>query len=178
VTAPHVSRSALFWGFLTVSLSGFGGVLPFARRMLVERKRWLTETEFVDLLSLCQFLPGPNIVNVAVCLGARWHGPMGSLIACTGLLVAPFCLVLTLAALYTRYGEIGPVRNALAGVSAAAAGLVVATGIRMAMPYIKRRRALLFGAITFAGVALLRLPLVAVLAVMVPLSIAAAWRRP
>jgi chromate transporter len=174
----RVTRAALFWGFLTVSLSGFGGVMPFARRMLVERRKWLTEGEFVDLLSLCQFLPGPNIVNVAVCVGSRFQGPLGSLVSLAGLLIAPFALVLGLAALYTRFGNHPLVNGALAGVGAAAAGLVVAMGIRMALPFIRIRRAVLFAAVTFAAVALLRWPLYGVLALAAPLSIAAAWRRP
>jgi len=173
----RVTRTALFWGFLTVSLSGFGGVMPFARRMLVERRKWLSEGEFVDLLSLCQFLPGPNIVNVAVCVGSRFQGPTGTLVSLAGLLVAPFCLVLGLGALYSRYGNLPLVSGALGGVGAAAAGLVVAMGIRMALPYIRLPRAVLFAGVTFAAVALLRWPLLAVLAAAAPLSIAAAWRR-
>lgn len=175
---PRVTRSALFWGFLTVSLSGFGGVMPFARRMLVERRRWLSEGEFIDLLSLCQFLPGPNIVNVAVCVGSRFQGPVGALLGVAGLLVGPFCLVVALAWLYGRYGNLPLVSGALAGVGAAAAGLVVAMGIRMALPYIRVPRAVLFAVATFAMVALLRWPLYGALALAAPLSILAAWRRP
>jgi len=175
---PRVTRSALFWGFLTVSLSGFGGVMPFARRMLVERGRWLSEGEFIDLLALCQFLPGPNIVNVAVCVGSRFQGPVGALLGVAGLLVGPFCLVVALAWLYGRYGSLRLVSGALAGVGAAAAGLVVAMGIRMALPYIRVPRAVLFAMATFAMVALLRWPLCGALALAAPLSILAAWRRP
>lgn len=175
---PRVSRTELFWGFLTVSLSGFGGVMPFARRMLVERRRWLTEREFLDLLGLCQFLPGPNIVNMSICVGSRFQGGAGAAIACGGLLIAPFCLVLALGALYSRFGELTAVRGALGGLGAAAAGLVVSTGLRMLWPYRRSGHAMAFAAMTFVAVALLRWPLHWVLLVLAPLSIAVAWRRP
>ena len=62
---PSVSLAALFAGFFRIGMIGFGGVLPWARRMLVEQRKWLTAQEFTDLLALCQFLPGPNVVNLA-----------------------------------------------------------------------------------------------------------------
>ncbi len=65
----RISTLQLFLGFLKIGLSGFGGVMPFARRMLVEEQRWLTEVEFLDVLSLSQFLPGPNVVNVSIIVG-------------------------------------------------------------------------------------------------------------
>ena len=74
-------------------MSGFGGVLPWARRMLVEKRGWLAPEEFNEVISLCQFLPGPNIVNVAVCIGSRFHGARGAFVAFMGLVLAPFALV-------------------------------------------------------------------------------------
>src|SRR5579863_2491216 len=98
---------ALFMAFLGVGLSGFGGVLPFARRMLVEKRAWLSGEAFNETLALCQTLPGPNIVNVSVVVGARFAGPAGALAAVTGLMAAPVAIVLVLASLYGRYGEMG-----------------------------------------------------------------------
>src|SRR5579883_667798 len=85
-----VGLGELFLGFLSVSLSGFGGVLPWAHRTLVEERRWMREAEFLDMLSLCQFLPGPNIVNVSIYVGSRYHGPLGAAVAFSGLMLAPF----------------------------------------------------------------------------------------
>ncbi|MEY4592333.1 MAG: chromate transporter subunit, partial [Pseudomonadota bacterium] len=76
---------ALFLGFSTVGLSGFGGVLPFARRMLVERRQWLSGEEFNSLMGMCQFLPGPNVVNLAVCVGRRFAGVSGAISGVLGL---------------------------------------------------------------------------------------------
>jgi chromate transporter len=93
-------------GFSSVGLSGFGGVLPFARRMLVEEKRWMTAEEFNTQLGLCQFLPGPNVINLAVVVGKRYQGLAGAIVAPFGLLAGPFVIVLLLALLYDRYGNL------------------------------------------------------------------------
>ena len=164
----------LFLRFTQVSLSGFGGVLPFARRMLVEERRWLSPEEFTDVLSLCQLLPGPNIVNVAVCVGARHHGVRGAVAAFAGLMTAPFFIVLALGALYTEYGRLPAVSAPFRGISAAAAGLVVAMGLKMATSRRLRSAMALFALITFIGIALMRLPLVVFLLGAAPLSVAAA----
>ena len=71
---PHVSAFALFLTFSRITLSSFGGAMFWARRALVERQRWLTEQEFVELLSLGQLLPGPNVLNLTVMVGYRFAG--------------------------------------------------------------------------------------------------------
>jgi len=171
-TAPPPSLAVLFTGFLSVGLLGFGGVLPLARRMIVERRRWLSSAEFTDLLSLCQFLPGANIVNLSVALGGRWHGPVGSVAALAGLLAAPVVVVIALGAVYLRWRGVPVVAHGFAGLSAAASGLVLATAIRIAGPIRRRPRAVLVAAVSLAALALLRLPLLWVLLVLVPASIA------
>lgn len=168
----------LFLAFLWVGLSGFGGVLPFARRMLVERRAWLSETQFNETLALCQTLPGPNIVNVSIVVGSRFAGPAGSIAAVTGLMAAPVAIVIVLAMLYDRYGAVGRLPALIAGLGAAASGLVAATAAKMALPIIRTRplSAAPFIALAFIGVGLIKLPLVWVLVALAPFSIAAAWR--
>jgi chromate transporter len=181
VTAPQaaVGASALFLGFLKIGLSGFGGVMPFARHMIVEEQRWLTEIEFLDVLSLSQFLPGPNIVNVSVIIGRRFRGVIGSVAACTGLMLMPLVIVLALATLYAQFAEIARVREAFSGVSASASGLILATALKLARPLKQYRWQIGVCAVAFVGIALVRVPLVWLLAVLCPLSIAIAWwRRP
>jgi chromate transporter len=124
------------------------------------------------VLSLCQFLPGANICNVAVALGGRWYGPLGSVVALLGLLAAPIGVVIALGAVYLRYRGEPPVAHAFAGLSAAASGLVLATAIRIAGPLRSRPRALVVAGVAFAALALLRLPLLLVLVVLIPASIA------
>lgn len=172
--APR-STGELFFAFMKLGLQGFGGVLPVARHALVEDYRWLTMQEFTDIVSRCQALPGPNIVNVSICIGGRYFGVRGSIAASAGLLGAPFVLLLVLAALYSGYAQVPAVQNALRGVSAVAAGLILGTALRMAAsPRLRTWRAL-FGVAAFAAVSWLRLPLALVLAAIVPLSIGAAW---
>jgi chromate transporter len=169
----------LFVAFLTVGLSGFGGVLPFARRMLVDDRAWLSEAGFNENLALCQTLPGPNIVNLSVVVGSRFAGPQGAVAAVTGLMAAPVAIVLVLASLYARFGSSGRAQALIAGLGAAAAGLVAATAAKMAWPLIRKRPVSTtpFLILVFLAVGLLRLPLVWVLLALSPFSIAAAWGR-
>jgi chromate transporter len=169
------TKRSLFLGFLAVGLQGFGGVLPFARRMLVEQKEWLSEREFTEVLSLSQFLPGPNIVNVSIIVGNRFRGPLGAAAATLGLMLMPFIIVLVLAALYARFDDIAAVRGATNGVSAAATGLILATGFRMAQQLKGIPWNIVMCALTFIAIALLRVPLLWVLAALAPVSIVLAW---
>jgi len=180
VAAPELSISApprlfaLFAAFARMSLSGFGGVLVFARRGIVEQHRWMTAEEFNETFALCHFLPGPNIVNLSVVFGSRFRGVPGGIAAFAGLVGPPVVIVTILAVLYERFGEIDALRRILAGVSCAAVGLLISVVFRMMMPLIKKRD--LFGvavmAAVFTAIGVLRLPLPAVLLVAIPLSIA------
>ena len=165
---------ALSVAFAQMSLAGFGGVLVFARRAIVDRHRWMTADEFNETYALCHFLPGPNVVNLSVVFGSRFRGIPGSLAAFTGLLGPPVLIVTILAALYARYGEIDALRRILAGVSCAAVGLLISAVFRMATPLVKRRDlvGLALLAAVFIAIGLARLPLQAVLLVAIPLSIA------
>jgi chromate transporter len=174
--APPPSRRELFLRFLIVGMQGFGCVLPFARRMLVEQRRWVSEREFIEVLSLSQFLPGPNIVNVSIIVGSRFRGASGAVAAVLGLMLMPFLIVLALAALYAQFAAIEAVRGATNGVSAAATGLVIATAIKMAQPLKGVAWQIAMGILTFVAIGLLRVPLLWALAVLAPLSIAIAWR--
>jgi chromate transporter len=151
-------------------------VLPFARRMVVEDRRWMTAEEFNDAFALCQFLPGPNIVNFAV-VGARFGGGRGAALALAGVLGPPMLVVMVLGALYARFGEVAALQRALAGLAAAAAGLIVAVSAKMAAPVFRdwRDPAPFIALAIFGAIALARLPLPFVLAVAVPASIALAW---
>ena len=169
----------LFLGFLSVGVCGFGGVLPWARRMIVEQRRWLTAAEFTDLLSLCQFLPGPNVVNLSVALGARFHGVRGSLAAFSGLMAAPMAIVIALGALYERYGHYPTVRQAFAGLAAAASGLVLSTALKIAAPLRTRPLGIAVAVVTLLAIVVFRVPLVYVLVIAGAVSIALAhWSDP
>src|SRR6202521_6425378 len=106
---------ALFLAFVRMSLAGFGGVLVFARRAIVDQHRWMTADEFNETYALCHFLPGPNIVNLSMVFGSRFRGIPGGIAAFTGLLGPPVIIMTILAALYTHFGEIDALRRILAG---------------------------------------------------------------
>ncbi|WP_322517725.1 chromate transporter [Rhodopseudomonas palustris] len=178
--APRVPRpqlGELFVAFAKMSLAGFGGVLMWARRGIVEKHRWMTADEFNDTFALCHFLPGPNIVNLSVVFGARIRGIPGALAAFTGLVAPPVLIVTILAALYARYGEIDALRRTLAGVTCVAVGLLFAVGFKMMLPLLRKRDpvAVLLLVAVFVAIGVLRLPLPAVLSVMAPLGIAASY---
>jgi chromate transporter len=179
-TSPPPSLIALFVAFAKMSLAGFGGVLVWARRGIVDQHRWMTADEFNETFALCHFLPGPNIVNLTFVFGSRFRGLAGGIAAFTGLLGPPALIVTVLAALYHRYGEIDALRRILAGVACAAIGLMLAVVFKMMMPLIKRRDlvGLLVLIAVFIAIGVLRLPLPSVLLVAIPLSIAITfWMR-
>ncbi|HVL55359.1 MAG TPA: chromate transporter [Burkholderiaceae bacterium] len=175
VPAQPQSLRDLFWSFNSLALHGFGGVLPWAHRVLVQQKRWLTPAEFVELLALAQLLPGPNIVNVAVMIGARHFGWRGSVVAVLGMVAMPAMLVLAVAILYSQFVHLPAVRGALAGMAAVAAGLVIATALKLAIAQRRHWISATFAAAAFIGVGLLRYPLPWVLAALAPLAFVAAW---
>jgi len=168
----------LFLGFLSVGLSGFGGVLPFARRMLVDDRRWLTAEAFNETFALCQSLPGPNIVTLSAVVGSRFAGARGALAAVFGLMGAPVAIILALGALYARFGATGRAPEAIAALGAAASGLILAMAAKMAGPLIRRRplASAPIMALAFIGAGLFGVPLIWVLATIVPVSVAIAWR--
>jgi chromate transporter len=164
----------LFVAFAKMSLAGFGGVLVWARRAIVDQHRWMTPDEFNEAFALCHFLPGPNIVNLSVVFGARFRGIPGSIAAFLGLVGPPLVIVTVLAAIYARYGEIPALQRTLAGVSCAAIGLFLAVIARMMLTLLKRRDpvALALLAAVFVAIGILRFPLVPVLLTAIPLSVA------
>jgi chromate transporter len=173
-TSVPPSLIALFVAFAKMSLAGFGGVLVWARRGIVDQHKWMTADEFNETFALCHFLPGPNIVNLTFVFGSRFRGIAGAIAAFAGLVGPPVVIVTVLAALYQRYGEIDALRRILAGVSCAAIGLLIAVVFRMMMPLVKRRDVvgLVVMSAVFVAIGLLRLPLASVLLVAIPLSIA------
>src|SRR6478736_3245784 len=165
--------SALFVAFAKISLAGFGGVLVWARRGIVNQHRWMTADEFNETYALCHFLPGPNVVNLSVVFGSRFRGIAGGIAAFAGLIGPPMMIATILAALYARYGEIDALRRILAGVSCAAVGLLIAVVFKMMMPLIKKRDVvgLVMLLAVFVAIGVLRLPLQMVLLVAIPLSL-------
>ncbi len=160
-----------------VSLLAFGGVLPWARRMLVEEKRWMTADEFNRLFAICHFIPGPNVVNMTAVFGLRLYGVFGAIAAVLALTGPPVVLMIVVGMLYTRYGGSPGIGGALAGLAAGVAGLMIAAAVRMAEPLLKKRvgPGPVVAVAVFVAIGIFRLPLLPVVAIAAPLSIALAW---
>lgn len=171
-----VTLRDLFLGFLGLGLMAFGGAMPLARRTIVETRRWLTPDEFTELLGLCQFLPGGNVINLSVAIGMRFRGVAGSIAAMLGLVGGPTLIVIVLGIVYERTQGNPHVAHLFAGLSAAAAGLLVAMAIKVALPLRGKPAAIGIAVIGFILIAVLRVPLVVVMLVMTPLSIVVATR--
>jgi chromate transporter len=171
---PQVSTLALFLTFSRITLSSFGGAMFWARRGLVERQRWLTEQEFVELFVLGQLLPGPNILNLTVLVGYRFGGWTGAAASVAGFLGWPCLVVIGMGVLYQHYGALPQVQQALAGMSSVAAGLLLATAVNNSMVLPRRWRPWLFGMLAFVGVGVLRWPLLWVIGALAPFAVGAA----
>jgi chromate transporter len=167
----------LFFGFAKIAVCGFGGVLAWSRRVIVQERAWMSPDEFNEQLALCQVLPGPNIVNFSIMFGSRAAGVLGSLAAVLGLLGPPVILMILAGILYSRYGELPELRGALSGLAAAAAGLLIATSVQMIGVLVRNRLkpGHIVAVVTFIAAGVLRLPLLWVMAVVIPISIAFAW---
>jgi chromate transporter len=167
-----VTRLSLFLAFLEIGLCGFGGVAPWARYVIVEKRKWMSGRDYAELLGIASVLPGANTLNLAVLLGDRARGVTGSLSALAGLVLMPLVILVGLAMLYDRFGELPDVRNALTGAAAATAGLVLGTAGKMIMNLRPGPVAIITVAGVFVAVGLMRIPLLLSLAVAVPASLA------
>lgn len=175
------SLADLFLSFSWLALQGFGGVLAVAQRELVEKKRWLTKDEFVEEWAVAQVMPGPNVINLSITLGARYFGLRGALISVAGMLTFPLVIVLLLGMLYSQLAHHSAAAGALRGMAAVSAGLIIATGLKL-IPTLRanvlgRTLCLLLGLAAFVAVAWLRLPLAAVLLSLGALGWFVAWKR-
>ncbi|AOJ03153.1 MULTISPECIES: chromate transporter [Burkholderia] len=168
----------LFVGFLGLGLMSFGGALPFARRALVEERRWLTADAFTDLLGLCQFLPGGNVINLSVAVGMKFRGVPGAIAGLLGLVAGPTLVVIGLGVLYAKTQHNPSVHHLFGGLAAAAAGLLVAMAVKVAKPLRDARMAACVAALAFVAIAVLRTPLLPTMLVLTPVSIWLASRAP
>lgn len=164
-------------GFLSIGARSFGGVLPWAHRVLVEERRWLAPGDFAEVLALCQFLPGPNIGNLSVLVGRRWFGLPGAITAFLGLMALPFFWVLGLAYLYADFSSVPGVRALVTGVGIAGAGLFIGTACKLGRPMARKPAGLAIIAGCFLAVGLARVSLLLVLPAAVALAWVAARRR-
>jgi chromate transporter len=175
------SLGELFWAFTVLALQGFGGVVAIVQRELVDKRQWLTQAQFIEDWAVAQVLPGPNVVNISLMIGDRYFGVRGGMVALAGMLSFPMVIVLILAALFSGVSDSVAVQGALRGMGAVAAGMIVATGLRLlvALKGNVLGSAVCWGvaAATFVAIALLRLPLIWVLLGLGGLGMLWAYRQ-
>jgi chromate transporter len=171
----------LFVSFTVLALQGFGGVLAVAQRELVERKRWMTNEEFVEEWAVAQIMPGPNIINLCITIGHRHFGLRGALASLAGMLLAPLLLLLLIALVYARFASNPGVVGALRGMGAVAAGLIIASGLKLSPALMKNAMGLatcvVFGTVCFVAIAILRWPLAYVLLGVGSVACVLSYRR-
>lgn len=167
-----VTLGSLFFAFSKIGLCGFGGVAGWAHRIIVDERRWYTDKQYADLLSISSVLPGPNICNMSILVGDQFKGAVGSVAALAGLLTGPLLILIFLATLYERYGDLPLVQAVIASVTAAAAGLVIGTMLKLAMRLRPTIGRILIGLSAFTAAGLLHVHIVFILLTMVPLSLA------
>lgn len=176
VTPPR-TLAELFLGFLSIGARSFGGVLPWAHRVMVEERRWLEPADFAETMGLCQFLPGPNVGNVSIVLGKRWFGVKGAAVAFLGLIALPFCWVLALGILYADFVDVPLVKAVVTGIGAAGAGLFIGTAVKLGRALVRNPAALVFVAGCFLAVAIGRISLLYVMPAGLALALVAARKQ-
>lgn len=173
--------AALFRAFTWLALQGFGGVLAVAQRELVEKRGWLSKAEFIELLAIAQVLPGPNVVNISLMIGDRFFGLRGAFAALAGMFALPCVIVLSLAAVSEQLLAHPAMAGALRGMGAVAAGLILATGLKLLGSLrgnpMGRTVCLLLAGASVLAIALLRWPLIWAVLGLGGLGMLLAWRR-
>jgi len=169
----------LFIEFAKMSLAGFGGVLVWARRSIVEQHRWMTADQFNEAFAICHLLPGANIVNLSIVFGGRFRGIPGSIAAFLGLVLPPALILTGVGILYAHVGNLAVLQRTLAGIACAAVGLFISIIIRMMIPLLQRRNPIeiVLMAAVFVAVGLMRVPLALVLLTAIPLSVFLTYLR-
>ena len=171
ISPRHVSMTELFTGFLIVGLMGFGGLATSAYHMIVEKRRWVDQKEFVEMFAICSLLPGGNFMNATIMVGARYQGALGSVVAMSALLLMPLLILIAVAVTYDHFSYLPDVRAAMAGAASTTAGLIVATATKLGRGVTWRAAPIFFSVATFVAVGYFRAPLWLVVAVIAPLSI-------
>jgi chromate transporter len=170
----------LFTTFSLLTLQGFGGVLTVSQRVLCDSRRWLTPSQYIEVLAMGQVLPGSSACNLALLVGERFFGWRGAFAALAGLMAAPLVLLLALAAGYAQFVAEPAVAGALRGMGAVTAGLIVGTGLSLARELrdspLRMPVCIATGVAAFVLIALLHWPIWASLGV-IALAFPLAWLR-
>ena len=149
----------LFIVFFKLGAFTIGGgiaMLPLLQNTLTEEKKWFTREEFVDIVAVCQSLPGVVAINMATYVGYKKKGLLGSIVSTLGVTIPSFVLILIIARGITALGDSGVVMGAMAGLRTAALGMVAVAMIQLAPSALKNKWAILAALTAFILIAVLK----------------------
>jgi chromate transporter len=175
---PRVSLAEIALVHARIGMVAFGGGMSglFYREVVIN-KGWMTEEEFLSGLAICQIIPGVNIGNLTVYIGQQLRGALGALVALAALLTGPFFFVIGVGMIYDRLRDYDAVIAALAGVTAAAMGMLMLVVVKGSLRASRTDGGLLIITSVAMAIGVLRWPMIPVLLVAAPVSIGLAWRR-
>lgn len=179
VAQADIEKAALvdvFWSFLKIGGSAFGGsTQAMVHREVVERRRWVDDEAFLAGLAISQVLPGANPVNLALYMGLKARGGLGAVVAVTAMIIPAFCIIMLMGFAYRQYSGLPITHFILGGVAAVGIGATLSVGVKVASKLPRNYWTLIIGVTVFIAVGIMRWPMLPVVAVAVPLSIAIAW---
>ncbi len=176
---PPVTLWELVVAFTQMSSLSFGGGLTaWARTILVERRKWLTEEQFLRSLAVVQVLPGPNTIKLAVYVGAHLRGPWGALSAVMGLIGMPMAIVLILGVIYFNAGRIIWLENILQGLGVCAAGMAFSLALKLFTKHLKDPLFVTFGMLSFVLIAFARMKMLPTVVALGVISVIFYRNRP
>lgn len=174
----RVPLRTIFWIFFQIgSLSVGGGLTAWLYREIVESRKLMSDADFMSALTLAQVLPGINMANLSVYVGQRLRGMQGAFTAMLGLTLVPFFAIITLGTIYARLQAVPGLHHFLDGMATAAVGLLLAMAVKSIKVTRMDRIQLVIAGIVVITVGLLRWPMVPVILVLAPISIALSWPR-
>src|SRR6516225_12417100 len=171
-----VSMKRIFLEFLTIGTTSFGGVVPYLRGSLVSKQRWLSDKEFVEMLSMSQSLPGLNATNMAILVGQKLNGALGAIVAVLGMCLPGSLLMFVVGIFYLIHGDHAWATGALKGVAAASVGLVLSTVVQLSKRSLEERLDYVFVILTVVAVNRLHQSVLTTLVVIGLMAVL--WHRP
>lgn len=174
--AAEVPLSNIFASFLKLGSTTFGGgSVGWINREVVDRRRWISEERFMQMLTVALAMPGANPVNLATYVGLELRGYVGAVVAVLGMVAAPFVIILLFAVSYSQLAQYDHARAILSGLACVGVSAMMLTGLKSAGRIKTNPVSVLIALAVFVAVAVLRLPMIEVVVVAIPASVAAAW---
>ncbi|MDB5643631.1 MAG: chromate transporter [Hyphomicrobiales bacterium] len=168
--------SQVLLSFLKIGGSAFGGsTQALIFREVVDRRQWMSEQQFLTGQAIAQVLPGANPVNLALYVGLQVRGGLGATAAVLGMIAPAFCIILVMGFAYRELSGQPATHFVLGGVAAAGVGATLAMGFKIVRKMPRKIWPAAIALAVFAAIGFFRLPMIPVVLIAVPLSIAAAY---